>query len=166
MMQQQVHIGLLVAATRRRIKQAVSALVNDKSLSPQQFWTLVVVSEEEGLSLKAMAQRRRMDEPTASRLAFTLTDRGLLSASVDPADRRALRLTLTPRGQALAKRLLPIADDIRNAVEGCLTPQERTAVVSGLHKIIASLDRLEEKHSGRPSPSMGRKSSRRRVRSS
>ena len=165
-MPEQVHVGLLVAATRRRIKQAVSALVNDKALSPQQFWTLVVVAEEQGLSLKAMAQQRRMDEPTASRLTFTLTDRGLLRASVDPADRRALRLTLTPRGRALARRLLPMADDIRNAVEGCLTPQERTAVVSGLHKIIASLDRLEEKYRVRPLQSAGRKSSRSRARSS
>ncbi len=165
-MPQQVHIGLLVAATRRRIKQAVSALVSDRSLSPQQFWTLVVIAEEEGLSLKALAQRRRMDQPTASRLALALTDRGLLSASVDPADRRALRLTLTASGQTLASRLLPIADAIRSAVEGCLTPQERTAVVSGLHKIIASLDRLEERWRGRPSQSMERKSSRRQVRSS
>ena len=164
-MSQQLHIGLLLAVTRRRIKQVVSTLVGDKSLSPQQFWTLVAVAEHEGLSLKALAEGRRMDQPTASRLACTLAERGLLSARVDPGDRRALCLSLTASGRALSERLVPIAARVRDAVEGSLAPHERAQVLSALRKIVASLDQLERDCRG-PSRARKRGASPDRVRSS
>jgi DNA-binding MarR family transcriptional regulator len=159
-MSQQLHLGLLLAVTRRRFKQVVSTLVDDRRLSPQQFWTLVTVAEHEGLSLKALAEGRRMDQPTASRLACALVDRGLLSARVDPSDRRALRLSLTASGRALSERLVPIATRVRDAVEGALAPNERAQVVSALGKIVASLDQLEQECRG-PSRARKRGASRR-----
>jgi DNA-binding MarR family transcriptional regulator len=164
MMSQQEPIGLLVAAIRRRIKQAVSALVDDKSLSPQQFWMLLAIAEAEGLSLGELARRCRMDQPTASRVVYTLSYRRLVRAQVDPQDRRCMRLTLTPNGKAAAARLAPIAEKVRGAVEKGLTPDERAAVVSGLHKILASLEGLEQGRGRGPAAGVRRRPAREQSR--
>jgi DNA-binding MarR family transcriptional regulator len=144
---QQEHTGLLIAAVRRRTKRLVTALVTREGVSPQQFWTLVAISENENLSLGELARRQRMDEPTACRVVGALSRRRLVRNGFDPADRRRSRLVLTPSGRALVRKLLPIATEIREAIESSLTSAEREIVASSLRKIIDSLDRLEERKS-------------------
>ena len=133
-------IGLLVAVVRRRIKQAVSTLVREYDLSPQQFWTLVAIARHEGASLRDLAELQRMDQPTACRVVAALARRRLVHSGADPSDRRRSRLVLTPSGRSLAERLAPIAAAVRSAVEAGLTPAERAAVVGGLRKVIANLE--------------------------
>ena len=133
-------IGLLVAVVRRRMKQTVGALVREFDLSPQQFWMLVAIARDEGSSLGEVAERLRMDAPTACRVVATLVRRKLVHSGADPADRRRSRVVLTPSGRATADRLLPIAGEVRAAVEAGLTAAERAALVAGLQKVIANLD--------------------------
>ena len=140
-MSTQEPIGLLIAAVRRRIKQITAGPAEEHRLSPQQFWTVVAIARNEGLSLRELAERRRMDYPTASRVVGVLVRRRVVRNETDPADRRRSRLALTRTGQALARRLLPAAVSIAGTVESALTPSEREAVVIGLGKILSSLDR-------------------------
>ena len=135
-------IGLLVAAVRRRLKQTVTALVREHRLSPQQFWTLVAIAREPGLSLGALAARRKMDEPTACRVVDPLVRHRLVRKAPDAADQRRLRLVLTPAGAALARTLLPLASTISRAVEAGLSRAEREAITSGLAKVLRNLDRF------------------------
>jgi DNA-binding MarR family transcriptional regulator len=148
-------LGLLVAVVRRRIRQVTSALVREHGLSPQQFWTVVAIARGGELSLRELAERRRMDEPTACRVVDTLVRRRLIRSGPDPGDRRRSRLALTPGGRELAEQLLPIAETIAATVERGLSPSERAAVVAGLTKVIANLDRFEGTELGRPSPVPG-----------
>jgi DNA-binding MarR family transcriptional regulator len=149
---QQESVGLLAVTVRRRIKQVTSALLREERLSPQQFWTLVVIARNDGLSLRELASRRRMDEPTASRVVNTLVRRRLVRRSADPADRRRSCLKMTPSGREASDRLLPMADSIVTAVEGALTPAQRRTVVAGLQKVIAGLDQFQQALAGRESP--------------
>ncbi len=148
-MPQRERVGLLVVAVRRRIKQVTSILLEGLNLSPQQFWTVVIIARNGGLSLRELAARRRMDEPTACRVVNTLVRRRLVRRSPDPRDRRRSRLELTPTGQELATRLLPIAETVANTVESALSPGEREAVVTGLRKVLAGLDEFEAAHAAR-----------------
>ena len=142
-MLKQEPIGLLVAVVRRRIRQVTTALVREHGLSPQQFWTVVAIARGGELSLRELAERRRMDEPTACRVVDTLVRRRLVRSSPDPGDRRRSRLTLTSSGRAMAEELLPIAGEIAATLERGLSPAERAAVVAGLKKVIANLDLFE-----------------------
>jgi DNA-binding MarR family transcriptional regulator len=136
-------IGLLAAAVRRRIKQVVSAMVREYGLSPQQFWTLVAIARHEGISLRELSGRQRMDDPTACRIVNTLGRRRLVRNTPDPSDRRRSRLMLTPSGREMANRLLPVATAVRTAVETGLTARERNAVVAGLQKVVVNLDTVQ-----------------------
>jgi DNA-binding MarR family transcriptional regulator len=134
---------VLIAATRRRIKQAVGQRLRAHRLAPQQFWLLVAIHEREGLSLRELAETRHVDQPTACRVVMALARKGLVRAEGDPNDRRRSSLRLTAQGEALARKVLPLALEVRRAIDGALTPAERTVARRALRKVMASMDRFE-----------------------
>jgi DNA-binding MarR family transcriptional regulator len=137
-------IGLLVAAVRRRMKQAVGSRVRRYRLTVQQFWVLVAICEQPGLSLGELAARLRMDTPTASRVVFALMSRKLVQAKEDAADRRRARLHLAAPGAALGPELLGLARAVRAVTIRGLSAAEQAALRVSLRKIIANMDRLQQ----------------------
>src|SRR6266542_614150 len=93
--EQEEHVGMLVAAVRRRMRQVLHAAAALHRLSPQQFWMLLAVHDGEPLSLGAVADHLRMDRPTASRVVGSLTRRRLVRQADDPSDRRRLLIATT-----------------------------------------------------------------------
>jgi DNA-binding MarR family transcriptional regulator len=148
--EQQEPVGILLAAVRRRIRQVVRAEAGGHRLSPQQFWSLVGIDEAGPLSLGALADRLRMDQPTASRVVAALTKRKLIRMTEDPADRRRLVLDTTREGAELAARLRPIARDLREALVAGFTPAEVAALRGALLKIVENLDRFEARRPRQP----------------
>ena len=137
--------GILIAAARRRIKQAVIARVGARGLTPQQFWILIAIHETPGVSQIAIAERIFADAPTVSRTIAPLVERGLARAAADPSDRRRLQLTLTPAGAKLARSLFPVAREIREAVVAGMSAEEVQALNAALDRVLANLDRLERR---------------------
>ncbi len=135
-------LGLLIGAARRRIKQAVGKRLRRHGLAPQQFWLLVAIHESEGLSLRALAESRHVDEPTASRVVAALVRKGLVRSAGDPRDRRRSSLRLTPRGAALARDVYGIALEVRRAVEAGLTRAELAAAARALRQVMTNMDRF------------------------
>src|SRR2546427_5910837 len=72
-------VGLLIAAARRKMKRAVHERVAPHGLTTQQFWALVNIDEADRPSLREVAERMRMDAPTASRAVTQLLRRQLRS---------------------------------------------------------------------------------------
>ena len=142
-MSEQVPLGRLIGAARRRLKQAVGRRVSRYGLSSQQFWVLVHLDEANGPALVGVCAALRIDPPTASRIITALTRRGLVRAQPDPSDRRRARLKLTPDGRALARELQPLARDVRAAVERDLTRPESAELRRLLNKVITGLDRYD-----------------------
>jgi DNA-binding MarR family transcriptional regulator len=136
-------LGLLIAAARRRIKQAVTTRLAGHDLSAQQFWFLVAIAEEPGISQSKVAHRVRADAPTASRVFAGMVRRGLVRTAEDPQDRRRIRAWLTPEGERLARQLAPVAEEVRDAVVSGMSRHEVEAVRAGLRRIIENLDALD-----------------------
>jgi DNA-binding MarR family transcriptional regulator len=136
-------VGRLIGVARRRIKQVVGRRLRDHRLSPQQFWVLVNLGESPDISLSELAERLHMDDPTASRIVGALTVRRLARVQPHPTDRRRRCLGLTPAGVALARRVAPIALEVRRAVEAGLTPSERDNLRSLLRRVIENVERLD-----------------------
>ena len=136
-------IGVLVAATRRSIKQATGTRLRGSGLAPQQFWILMAVHEHRGLSLRGLCDLRRMDAPTASRVVATLAAKRLLTIGGDQADRRRCRLELTREGAVLARRLEPLLHELRLAIVAGLTPAEQETLRALLLRLIANAARME-----------------------
>jgi DNA-binding MarR family transcriptional regulator len=141
----QEYLGLLIAAARRRTKQAVLARVSQHQLTVQQFWMLVALQECPGFSQVQLAERVRADSPTVSRTLTALLERGLVRSDLDPSDRRRSRVTLTAAGQRLAAELTLVAREIREAIVDGMSPPEIEAIRRGLRRVIANLDRLDRR---------------------
>jgi DNA-binding MarR family transcriptional regulator len=135
-------LGLLAAALRRRLKQVVWARLAPFGLSPQQFWVLLVLRDQGPHSLHTLAQQVWMDDPTASRVVKTLTQRGWLTSRSDPAHGRRLLIDLAPSALPRVAELQALANELRESMATGLSAEEQAAVRHGLTTMISNLDGL------------------------
>ena len=134
---------ILIAMTRRRIKQTVSNRLAKFELGSQQFWVLLTLRKEGGLSLHELAQRTWTDDPTACRRVGKLTERGLIRSDEDPGDRRRFRLALTAKGRKLADELESLAVEVRGAVVRGISGEDRRVLCGLLRKVMGNMDNWE-----------------------
>jgi len=137
-------LGLLVGAVRRSVRHLLMSRIGSLGLSMQQFWLLVGIAEHPCHSQAELAARLRVDEATACRVIRTLSARRWVRTARDARDRRRVQLALTPEGERIAQTLLPVAREVRSAVESALMPEERAAIRAGLVKILAAVERLSQ----------------------
>lgn len=139
----QEHVGLLIAAARRRIKQAVHARVAQHRLKPHEFWLLVALAENPGISQAKLALYIRADAPTVSRTLAALAARRLTRIEFDPGDRRRTRVFLTAGGVKICEELVPLAATIRSTIEAGMSAAEVAALRDGLRRVIANIETLD-----------------------
>ena len=73
-------------------------------------WRVLVHLHHAGpVSVRDIELRTEMEKSKVSRAASRLEKAGLVAKAVNDADRRLVQLSLTPQGQALVARLLPVA---------------------------------------------------------
>jgi len=140
---EQEPVGLLIGAARRRIKQAVGHRLRGYGLTPQQFWVLVNVSEREGLALRELAERLRLDHPTTSRIVSLLRRRKLVRMGGHPGDRRRCCLGLTAAGRTLVAEVHPLAREVREAVVQGMSAAEQDRLRRLLRQVMANMERFE-----------------------
>ena len=103
------------------------------------------------------------DPVTTGQLLHLLERRGHVVRTVDPADRRARRLLLTPSGRALFLAMKPRANAALRQQIAPLPPEEREQFMHLLHKlVVAHLAAEEAKTAGKDArPVPGRPASTR-----
>lgn len=69
-----------------------------------------------------------------------LVNRGLVTRTQDPTDRRRNKITLTPAGQALADQLRPVAMESQRGFLDALTPEEQQTLVALLRRVLEAND--------------------------
>jgi DNA-binding MarR family transcriptional regulator len=108
-------------------------------LTPTQGQALALLrGSPRGLRLEAVATGLGVTAPTASDAVAALVAKGLVLRARAPENRRAVSLTLTPEGTALADEVAAWPDFLLRAV-GTLDPAEQAAFLRALMKIIRGL---------------------------
>lgn len=102
------------------------------SVSVSELFALHELDAGGGLSQQELAERLRLEKSTVSRLVAGLEARGLLVRGRDPANRRFVRLSLTPPGRRLHVDLARAMHERQGAVLAAMTPSERAALQTGL----------------------------------
>jgi len=142
-MTKQTEVSLLLAAVRRRQRQAVESRVSRLGLSSQQFWALEAIHVRGECALSDVLSTLPMDQPTASRVVSALQARALVSVESDASDRRRRCLKLTRQGERLARECAAIAKQIRTAIVARFSQAELETLSSHLKRLIANLDHLD-----------------------
>lgn len=105
-------------------------------LTYQQYNVLRIIDTTGPQPHAEIARHLLVSAPVVSRLAAALVRSGLVERQADPADRRAVRLSLTPagrrRGRAMRRALLDAARELLEPL-----PEERRAAIA------AALDELQ-----------------------
>jgi DNA-binding MarR family transcriptional regulator len=92
-------LRLAVTRLARQLRQTA-----DSDLSPTQASILATVSNHGPLTLGELADLERVASPTITKAIGLLHDKGLVDKATDPDDRRFVRVSLTPAGDALLER--------------------------------------------------------------
>ena len=94
------HLRLAVTRTARRLRQEAGG-----GLSPTLSAALATVDRHGPLTPSELAQRERVQRPTATKLVGKLEAQGLVTRTADPADGRSFLISATADGQALLREL-------------------------------------------------------------
>lgn len=85
-------------------------------LTPVQFAALDALRHRPGTDQAGLAQAIGKDRATVGAVADRLEQKGLVTRHVSIRDKRARELTLTPEGEALISKLLPVVERLQQEI--------------------------------------------------
>ena len=109
-----------------RLAAAVAERLREINLSVPQCDVLTTLSEAEGVSQQALAQRLYVTKGNISGLLDRLETAGLVERRSTAADRRSYEIHLTPPGREAAQRAIAIQHELIRATFGRMDAQDLT----------------------------------------
>lgn len=98
----------------------------------------------DGLSMTDLTRQLLLAAGSTTHRVDQLVRRRLVSRRADPASRRRVLVSLTPRGRQLIDAILPeLAAEVAAAV-GVLTQKERRAIDAALRLLVQALERVPQ----------------------
>jgi DNA-binding MarR family transcriptional regulator len=91
-----------------------------------------------GLSLAQVCQEADVPMAQGSRTIASLAERGLVARAPDEGDGRSVRLTLTPAGRSLFRKVLARSQALNAGLAGVLTSEELAALYRALDVLAES----------------------------
>lgn len=137
---------------RRFLQICTTAMVeslNGADLTPLEYGVLAYVWGEPDIDQIGLAARMGIDRNSTSQLVDQLEAKGLLVRRASESDRRVRQLRLTPRGDALHKRLAPAVRRRQEQLLHALDASERDAFMQMLVRVIDSNEELARPGTGR-----------------
>jgi len=136
-------LGYLLGDAARLFRRAFNARTRETGVTALQYRLMAHLGRNEGIRQGELAELIEVEPITLSRMVDRLEGAGTLERRPDPADRRALRLHLTPRGHELVQSIRSVTTAVgEDATEG-LTAAER-------NQLAVLVDRIRANHSRRP----------------
>jgi DNA-binding MarR family transcriptional regulator len=109
---------------------------------------LALLARRSPLSLREVNARSWMDKGQISRAATLLAERKLLDRQADPQHGKRQVLRITAAGMRLFKKIWPEAQRSQAMLLASLSPAERSALFSGLDKLLAAADAYAKQFNG------------------
>jgi DNA-binding MarR family transcriptional regulator len=127
---------VLITTVERRLTAAVASDLEREGVTVEQWRVLDELSQQEGLSMREIANLAMLPAPTLTKIVDRLVAENLVHRRSDPYDRRRVLVLLTPRGRAVRSRLDHVMQRHQSSLEAILGP-------SGLEQLTDLLTRLK-----------------------
>ncbi|WP_343716783.1 MarR family transcriptional regulator [Inquilinus sp.] len=128
-------IGFILRQVSQRHAAIFAAGIGEQDLTATQWAVLAKLLERGPCSQNRLGRRTAMDAATIKGVVDRLGKRGLIETRPDPEDGRRLEVALSPAGQALAERIVPLAHRITEETLAPLSEAERTTLIELLRKL-------------------------------
>jgi DNA-binding MarR family transcriptional regulator len=116
-------LRLSIGRMSRRLRQEGGG-----GLPSSQYSALVTIERHGPLTPSELADRERIQRPSATRVLARLEEDGLVERTPDPSDRRSALIALTPDGTALLGDVRRAKDVYLEQRLESLRPQERATL--------------------------------------
>ncbi|HHY87454.1 MAG TPA: MarR family transcriptional regulator [Chloroflexi bacterium] len=123
--------------TRRRFEQELARF---RITVPQFIALRCLLDHPDGCSMSHMAAALHQVMPTMSGIVDRLVEAGLASRELDPSDRRALRVKITPKGEQLVEEIRAFKRGWFRQLMVEISPSERSAALELLRKYLSVIE--------------------------
>lgn len=137
---QSIHERLLGLFNRLQALGLGQPRFKQEGLSLPQFGLMMCIMHEPGIRLHKVAQMLGVSTPTVSVAVRKLEHHGWLRRKMDPVDKRAARLFLSAKAEALAKQVGNRRRKYVNQFMEALTSEEQEQLLNLLEKAITNLE--------------------------
>lgn len=119
-----------------RISRAIADSYEQKfDLKLPEWRVMAVLGEKPGMSASEVAKRTAMDKVAVSRAVSRLLESGRINRSFHDHDRRRSILSLSPEGEAIYRKIVPVAKRYEEALLEGLDQTEKKQLDSVLDKL-------------------------------
>lgn len=112
-----------------------SVIMGELGLTSSEFNALLSFEEHDKLSCKAAAARMGLSESRASRVLNKLIEKSLFNISYPGDDSRTVRISLSPKGSKLRKKIIKELIECDSEIKSKLTKGELDDLISVLIKV-------------------------------
>jgi DNA-binding MarR family transcriptional regulator len=127
-----MRVWLRFVRLQQRLSHLMAARLREIGLSIPQFDVLSTLTQEEGVTQQALAERLYVTKGNVSGLIDRLVEAGLVERHPLPGDRRSHALHLTPRGHELASQGIALQRAFVARTLGALPPGDIAALDKAL----------------------------------
>lgn len=104
-------INFVLTRAQQAVLQLFKAELAPYGVTPVQYGVLRCLWDENGQTVKQLADRLSLDSSTMTGILDRMEQKGLIVKQPDPRDRRALQVVLTERGQSLEAPLTLVIEE-------------------------------------------------------
>jgi DNA-binding MarR family transcriptional regulator len=126
-----LHVQRAARALARRFDEALRPL----DLTNGQFSLMMSLNRPEPPNIGSVAELLAMDRTTLTAALKPLARRGLVRVIADKEDRRSRRIALTPAGEALLARAVPIWERAHARLDALLGARGAASLRTNLQKL-------------------------------
>ncbi len=106
-------------------------------------WRIMAVLGDAGQATqRALTEATLMDKVAVNRACKVLEDRGLLARQPNDADGRSHLLALTEEGQAIYRKVMPLALEIEGEIFSALDAEDREKLREMLHRLFDQAEKM------------------------
>ncbi|UEM23263.1 MarR family transcriptional regulator [Skermanella mucosa] len=131
------HTGYWLRIVSNAVSQDFARKVADEGVTVAEWVFLRALHDADAMAPSVLAEKMGMTKGAISKLAERLLEKGLLSRTDNPGDKRAHSLSLTEAGRKKVPVLAALADENDAEYFGTLTAREREALDRTLKNLAA-----------------------------
>lgn len=131
-------LGILLGRSNSLKDRLLDQHLESDGVTAAQFKVLVIMAQWDVDTPAELCRHLSLDSGSMTRMLDRLEQKKLLQRRRCEADRRQIRLALTPEGKRLADRLPHIGADALNQLVGALEPSEVAELERILMKILVA----------------------------
>ena len=121
-------------AAARAVVGKYGPLLKDLGLTYTQYIVMMVLWENDGVSVRSLGEKLHLDSGTLTPLLKKLESIGYVTRKRSEEDERVVLVSLTDTGRGLKEKAAEVPGEVASCVP--LTPEEAAALYGLLYKII------------------------------